>query len=111
MKSQLLKTKKLQHFENQTKTGIFFDLSPKSIPLVEEVAENRDLLALCNPPTQNRIPRSQRMLKTIWEPHKSKLHKLLHRSYTPKKFSTPKKYFFVTKKTFFSKIEIFEKKN
>ena len=35
-----------------------------------------------------------RVLRTRWKPHKSKDYHFLHRSYTPKIFSTPKKLFF-----------------
>ena len=34
------------------------------------------------------------VLESLWKPHKSKDLNFLHRSYTPKKFPTPKKIFF-----------------
>ena len=42
------------------------------------------------------------VLKTCWKHHKSKDHKFLHRSYTPKKFSTPT-IFFRARSKYFSK--------
>ena len=39
----------------------------------------------------------QRVLKTIWKPHKSKEHKILHRNYTQFFSQLTKKNFFATK--------------
>ena len=53
-----------------------------------------------------------RALKTRCKPHKSKVQTILHRSYTPKNFSTPKKiYFFSSSKKIrkFSDQKKFEK--
>ena len=44
-----------------------------------------------------------------WKPHKSKVHNFLHRNYTPKIFSTPKKIRQFFDRTFFS--EFFSTKN
>ena len=43
------------------------------------------------------------VLQTLWKHHKSKDQTILHRSYTQKKFSAPKKYFFRARRKKFRK--------
>ena len=70
-------------------------LNNKSLILVSCVHETTEFATFI-PCTKvcYRFAEEVRVLKTCWKPHKSKDNNFLHRSYTPKIFSTPTKNIF-----------------